>query len=293
MTKTFVATVVLELAGEGALSLDDTVERWVPGLVPGGDAITVRELLNHTSGLFDYLNDGDGTVIKPYLGGRFSFAWAPRDIVGVAVGHEPHFAPGAGWSYSNTGYIVLGLIVEAASGQPIATALQQRIFTPLALRQTSFDTAPPISGPHAHGYYRLPRQRLQDVTAVSPSFAWSAGAIVSTADDLARFYRALLAGEVLRPDLLQAMETTVPMGVPGEEYGLGLWHTGGAGFGPGFRFGCAATAWGHDGDIPGYLTWVFNDDAGQRQVVAMVNDDALSRRAERSVARVVRTAFCL
>src|SRR4051812_34795625 len=109
VTKTFVATLVLQLVAEGKLSLDDTAERWVPGLVPAGAGITVRELLNHSSGLFDYLNDGDETVIKPYLDGRFSFVWAPRDIVAVATKHQPRFPPGAGWSYSNTGYIVLGL----------------------------------------------------------------------------------------------------------------------------------------------------------------------------------------
>src|SRR2546423_2623856 len=180
VTKTFVATVVLQLVGEGRLSLDDTVERWVPGLVPGGDAITVRELLNHTSGLFDYLNDGDATVIKPYLAGKFSFFWHPRAMVGVATRHAPHFAPGAGWSYSNTGYIVLGLIVEAATGDSIGAELSKRIFGPLALRRTSFSTGQRISGAHAHGYYRLPKRSLQDVTAISPSFAWTAGAIVST-----------------------------------------------------------------------------------------------------------------
>src|SRR2546423_1669031 len=89
-------------------------------------------------------------------------------------------APGAGWSYSNTGYIVLGLIVEAATGDSIGAELSKRIFAPLALRRTSFSTGQRISGAHAHGYYRLPKRSLQDVTAISPSFAWTAGAIVST-----------------------------------------------------------------------------------------------------------------
>src|SRR5438093_623042 len=128
VTKTFVAALVLQLAGEGKLSLDDTVEKWVPGLVPGGDRITVRELLNHTSGLFDYLNDGDGTVLQPYVKGDLGHVWTPQAIVGVATKHPPHFPPGGGWSYSNTGYIVLGLIVEAATGDSLAAELKRPLF---------------------------------------------------------------------------------------------------------------------------------------------------------------------
>src|SRR5256885_14289786 len=131
VTKTFVAAVVLQLVGEGKLSLDDTVEKWVPGLVPGGDAITVRELLNHTSGIFDYLNDGDSTVLRPYLKGDLGHVWTPRALVGVASKHPPHFPPGSGWSYSNTGYIVLGLIAEAATGDSLGAELKRRPFEPL------------------------------------------------------------------------------------------------------------------------------------------------------------------
>ena len=292
VTKTFVATVVLQLVGEGRLALDDTVERWVPGLVPGGEAITVRELLNHTSGLFDYIDDGDSTVVKPFLAGHLSFVWSPRELVGIAVKHPAHFPPGARWSYSNTGYVVLGLVVEAVTGDSLANELQRRIFAPLALRRTSFDSSPRIRGAHAHGYFHLPKRPLEDVTALSPSLGWAAGAVVSTAGDLARFYRALLGGHVLSGELLQQMETTVSMGIPGEAYGLGLWRTASGGLAPNFRLGCLDAAWGHDGDFPGYVTWAFNSQDGQRQVVAMVNDDALSRRAQMAVARMVRTGLC-
>jgi D-alanyl-D-alanine carboxypeptidase len=283
VTKTFMAAIVLQLAGEGRLSLDDTVERWLPGLVPNGAAITVRELLNHTSGLYDYLNDGDLTIIAPYLKGDFGHVWAPRDLVAAAVKHPAHFAPGTAWAYSNTGYVVLGMIVEAATGQTVGAELQQRIFGPLGLRRTSFDTAQAIAGPHAHGYFRLPRQPLIDVTALSPTIAYAAGAIVSTAGDLATFYRALLGGRLLRPDLLAAMETTVSVGQPGAAYGLGLVK---------LRVSCAAAAWGHDGDFPGYLTWAFNSRDARHQVVVMVNDDALNARATRAVEHVLATGFC-
>src|SRR5690349_5332350 len=107
VTKTFVATAILQLAGDGRLSLDDSVERWLPGEVPGGGAITVRQLLTMTSGIFDYLNDGDDTVLRRELADP-GMRWTPSDLVAIATAHAPRFAPGTAWSYSNTGYILLG-----------------------------------------------------------------------------------------------------------------------------------------------------------------------------------------
>ena len=291
VTKSFAATVVLQLAGEGRLSLDDTVERWLPGAVPGGDAITLRRLLNHTSGLFDYLNDGDKTVLAPYLAGHFGHVWTPQALVGVATSHPPNFAPGARWSYSNTGYILLGMVVQAVTGHPLSAELQTRIVAPLGLTGTSLPSSRDIAGRHAHGYYRL-GGRLTDVTRVSPSYAGTAGAVVSTARDMAVFFRALLGGRLLAPDLLAQMQTTVPMGPPGEDYGLGLWHTSSFGF-PVARSGCTDRGWGHDGDLAGYRSVAFASEDGRRQVVVLVNDDTLSRRAERALARVVGDGFCL
>jgi D-alanyl-D-alanine carboxypeptidase len=137
----------------------------------------------------------------------------------------PLFAPGARWSYSNTGWILLGLIVEAASGNPLEAELRERIFEPLRLSATSFDRKPRIAGRHAHGYSRIGARRRFDISVVSQSWAWAAGAIVSTADDLARFYRTLVDGRLLRPDLLAEMKTTVPTPGPAQRYGLGLIRT--------------------------------------------------------------------
>lgn len=181
------------------------------------------------------------------------------------------FAPGAGWSYSNTGYIVLGLIVETASGNSMETELDGRIFGPLHLRGTSFDTSPRIAGTYAHGYsdpdaLNLPRDdsRPQDVSVFSQSSAWAAGAIVSTADDLANFYRALLRGRLLRPGLLRAMETTFPVaGDPrGGRSGLGLFEAG---------LPCGRV-WGHEGTSYGYKTVAYSSRDATRQIVVMVND---------------------
>jgi D-alanyl-D-alanine carboxypeptidase len=163
ITKTFVATVALQLVGERRLALEDTVERWLPGVVPDGERITVRQLLNHTGGLFDFGGDGDfvtQAVRDPLR------VWRPREIVAIATAHPPTFAPGAGWSYSDTNYVVLGLIVEAATGHPLAGELRRRIFVPRRLRATTLPAAPGIAGRHAHGYFLWPRQ---DVTVGTPS----------------------------------------------------------------------------------------------------------------------------
>jgi D-alanyl-D-alanine carboxypeptidase len=286
VTKTFVATVVLQLAGEGKLSLDDSIERWLPGEVPNGGAITVRQLLNMTSGIFDYLNDGDDTVLRRELADP-DVRWAPRDLVAIATAHAPRFAPGTSWSYSNTGYILLGQIAEKAAGRPIADSLRDRIFTPAGLRATSFETGPRIAGPHAHGYDTLTGKTLRDVSVLDQSWAWTAGAIVSNADDLARFYRALLQGRLLRPDLLATLETTVPMGA-GTPRGYGY----GAGIAT-LPLPCGR-AWGHNGSTPGYLSSVLNSRGARRQVVVLINggETALDRRTAEPVQRLLAAAYC-
>src|SRR3712207_3807180 len=183
VTKTFVATVVLQLAGEGRLSLDDPVDRWLPGLVPDGSGVTVRQLLNHTSGLYDY--EDDQSVFTPYLEGDFAFAYTPQQLIAVSNAHPVNFPPGAGWSYSNTNYILAGLIIEAVTGASLESELQRRLFTPLRLRRTSYDAARTMKGRYAHGYYRLPSGKRVDVSGMNLSWAGAAGAIVSTMQDVA------------------------------------------------------------------------------------------------------------
>ena len=282
VTKTFVATIVLQLVGEGKLGLEDTVERWLPGLVPNGAGITVRQLMNHTSGLFSYSEDREflAQAERDLLR-----RWASRELVAVATEHEPHFAPGAGWSYSDTGYIVLGLIVEQASGSSLAGELRRRIFTPLRLRATSLPTGPRIAGRYAHGYYRRP---LEDVSVGSPSVSWAAGALISNAGDLAVFFRALLRGRLLRPGLLQAMETTIESG-PGAGHGLGLAAP---------QTPCG-TRWGFSGGMPGYGTHAFSSKDGRRQAVVLVNSTGRTPPgfdppgpAGRAERRVLLTALC-
>jgi D-alanyl-D-alanine carboxypeptidase len=280
-TKTFVSTVVLQLAGEGRLALTDTVERWLPGLVPGGETITVRQLLNHTSGLPDYAPDDDDSFIRQVLADRRR-KWTPQELVGIATARPPLFAPGAAWAYSNTGYILLGLIVEAATGHPLATELRRRIFAPLHLRGTTFATGPRIVGRHGHGYSRFGARRRYDITALDQSWAGAAGAIVSRARDLARFQHALLGGRLLRGDLLAQMRTTVPVG--GQAYGLGLIRS---------RLPCG-TFWGHGGETLGYLSYADTRTHPLRQVmIAVTADQSLfGRSTMRALDRLRALAYC-
>ena len=266
LAKTYTATVVLQLVGEGKLRLTDTVERWLPGLVPHGDAISIRQLLNHTSGLADF--EYDPTVLAPYLAGDLSHPWAPRRLVEIAVSHPPLFAPGTDESYSSTNYLLAGLIVEARTGHTLGSELNRRIFQPLHLSATSFPTTARMPSPHAHGYLMIKKPPAADVTGLYP-FPWAAGAIISNAADTATFYRALLSGRLLSPSLLRAMQTTHAQkhfDIPGQRYGLGLEK---------YSTTCG-TAWGHNGAFPGYYAYNFTSTDGQRQAVLEVNADPTS-----------------
>src|SRR5215211_41735 len=268
-TKTYVATVVLQLVSEGKLHLEDTVEQWLPGLVPNGDGITIRQLLNHTSGLFDYENDP--RVVEPYINGDLAYHWAPRELVRIAVSHEPLFEPGATQSYSNTGYILAGLIIKAATENTLRGELSRRIFQPLNLRATSFPTRPGIAGRHAHGYIILGEPPAIDLTGISP-FVWAAGAIISTAADDLSFYRALLSGRLLKAGLLREMKEIVPVegAPPGAGYGLGLTRSGTP----------CGIAWGHNGAFGGFFSDVYSSENGRHQALLMVNLDETSQTEE-------------
>jgi D-alanyl-D-alanine carboxypeptidase len=280
VTKTFVATVVLQLAAQGRLRLDDSVERWLPGLIPRGGATTLRQLLGHTSGLFDY-DDDRAWVRKRIANPRRE--WSPRELVAIATSHPPLFAPGKKWSYSNTNYVVLGLVVEAATGRTLRRELEERIFKRLGLGATSYPAGTAIPGRFAHGYIGsgssvpLPPGKLLDVsTRLTPS-AWGAGQIVSNGDDLTRFLSALLRGRLLPAGRLAAMKADVM----GADYGLGLR----------IAFTPCGTAYGHDGDIPGYRTIAWATSNGRRAASVMVNVDTTHVSWD-ELDSLARTALC-
>ena len=251
-TKAFVATVVLQLVAEGRVGLDDPVGRYLPRrLLPaGGGRITVRQLLNHTSGLHDpqvevYL------TLQDILDLRFEH-WTPREVMALANDNGLLFEPGTAWSYSNTNYVVAGLLIERVTGTSVARQLQRRLIRPLGMRHTWFptDTAA-LPPPRLRGYMPLddqPPLADADITRFNPSFFWASGALVSNVDDLDRFYDALFDGRLLPRWLLAEMLTPVDTGAPGAAYGLGLEL---------YTLPCGAVVAGHTGALPGYNSGSF------------------------------------
>ncbi|WP_271223249.1 serine hydrolase domain-containing protein, partial [Streptosporangium carneum] len=148
-TKTMIATLVLQLVAEGRLALTDPVEKWLPGKVPNGRAITLRMLLNHTSGLFDYTEDAS---LRPSILGRDRRQWTQLKLLAVGVKHDPLFAPGAKWSYSNTNYAAIGAVLEQVTGADLDDLVRDRIARPLNLKHTYYATDSTWRGSHAHGY---------------------------------------------------------------------------------------------------------------------------------------------
>ncbi|MFE2864734.1 MULTISPECIES: serine hydrolase domain-containing protein [unclassified Embleya] len=274
LTNTFVATVLLQMEAEHRLDLDDTVERRLPGLVRGngndGRTITVRQLLNHTSGLFDYLADpaygeaylaGDG-----YLRHRYD-TLTPEWRVRVGLSHEPLFTPGARHSFSNTNDVLAALIVERVGGRSYEDEVRDRIIEPLGLEATSTPgRSSRLPRPSSRGYAKLfPAQpdRVDDVTAVNGSQSWGNGDIISSAADLNRFYGALMRGKLLPPRQLAAMKATVDNpDFPGASYGLGIER---------YTLGCGTTVWYHDGGMLGWISMVATTDDGRHRIAFNYN----------------------
>ena len=286
-TKTFVAATVLQLVGEGRLSLEDTVERWLPGVVTGngndGTKITVRQLLQHTSGLYNY----PGRMPELFLEEGFerlrSRTFQPEQLVALATQVEPNFRPGAEWRYSNTGYILAGMIIEKVTGTTWQHQVRTRIVEPLGLRDTHLPgTSPFLPRPHATAYQRFPEKGLEadpqdprwggtvDVTHYNPSWGGAAGDMISTTEDGNRFLQALLGGRVLRPaqlaEMTKAVDATPLHEVwPGARYGLGLmWLPSSCG---GY--------WSHGGNIHGFTTRNGVTPDGRRSVMVSVNTDSM------------------
>ncbi|MFD3552159.1 serine hydrolase domain-containing protein [Streptomyces goshikiensis] len=277
-TKTFTATVMLQLAAEHRIDLDDPVEKWLPGVVRGPgyepEKITIRQLLNHTSGIYDYVNDdamrdrGTGTA---FLDHRFD-SYRPEEIVRIGLSHPPTFAPGTGWRYSNTPYFLAGLIIERVTGRPLADAIARRVTGPLGLSATYLPRGddPLIRGPHGRHYSKLmltaPDAAVYDVTELNPSWGWAAGGMVSTTGDLDRFFRALLGGRLLPPAQQREMFTMTDTKdwIPATTYGLGVASQ---------KLSCGVTVWGMGGAINGSWTYTFGTRDGSRMVSVNSNGD--------------------
>ncbi|MEV5759726.1 serine hydrolase domain-containing protein [Streptomyces tendae] len=294
-TKALTAAVVLQLVGEGKVKLDEPIETYLPGLVRGdgidGGRITVRNLLQHTSGLPDYVQ----TLGMDPFEVRDTY-YNPRDLVDLALSQQAAFEPGAKWQYSNTNYVLAGLLVEKVTGRPFGEEITDRIIRPLGLKDTYWPGVGErgIRGAHPKGYAAAPGAPLEDITRLDPSQAWAAGQLVTTPRDLNRFFSALLGGEVLEAAELKEMETTVPVTegapAPGTGYGLGLFRT---------PLSCGVELWGHGGSIHGYETYGGATRDGRAATVAttalsssVAADPADMMAAHQHVFDLVDTAVC-
>lgn len=280
-TKTFVSVVMLQLAAEGALTLEDTVEQWLPGVVSGngndGALITIRQLLRHESGLYNYT--ADATALRSadnYLEHRDDHV-DPEDLVAIAVQHEPLFAPGTKWAYCNTNYVLAGMIIERVTGNDWPSEVEERILEPLGLQHT-FDPGDELDlpSPHAQAYEQFTSGgELVDVTLMNHTWADAAGSLVTTTADLARFWRALQEGELLEEEQMAELQDTVPAPqleviTPGVRYGLGVMWV---------PTSCGGGYWSHAGDTLGFATRNAASDDGSRVAIISLStqriDDAL------------------
>lgn len=277
-TKAFTSTVVLQLVAEGRMSLEDSVEKWLPGLVQGngydGNKISVRQLLNQTSGLYAYTLDKEW--IEAYFGLNYPDhqfqGYEPEDLVRIALRNPPPYAPGTSWNYSNTNFVLAGMIIEKVTGGSYADEVSRRILRPLGLHATYVpgdDTV--MRGPHGREYSTLwqgPQGEVFDVTDMDATWGFAAGNIVSTTGDLQVFFKALLGGRLLPAALLEEMLTTVDTDGKGwledRGYGLGI---------VAHELPCGVTAWGNGGMIHGSWTYAMGTKDGSKMVVTNVNGD--------------------
>ena len=284
-TKTMTAAVILQLAQEGKLSLDDAVSKYVPG-VPNGDHITIAELLEMRSGLYSYT---DGPEISASMDHDPARVWSPAELLAIAFAHPPNFPPGTAYEYSNTNYVLLGLIAEKVDARTLAKSMQARLFGPLHLQHTEFP-APAVNAipsPYAHGYLygsasvvmmgkppyspdvqaaaRAGTLLPKDYTDLNHSFAQGAGAVISNASDLATWIQALVAGRVLNSAYqrrwLDSLQLEDPSKPDGQQYGYGIAKLH---WGPN-------TVYFHGGETPGYNSFMGYDPKSQMTLVIWTN----------------------
>jgi D-alanyl-D-alanine carboxypeptidase len=283
VTKTWTGTVILQQAQEGKLSLDDPVSKFRPD-VPNGDHITIAQLLNMRSGLYNYtdtreLNEtGDSDPQK---------VWTPDELLALAYSRPPYFPPGTGYHYSNTNTILLGLIAEKLDAKPLSQVFQDRLFTPIGLKDTLFParTSNAIPDPHPQGYMygnnvltmgspaavppdmqaaaKAGTLQPNDQTSMNPSWAWAAGAGISTAADLATWVEALADGKLLDADMqakrIASLQSTDPTQPDAPPYGFAIAKYG--------------ALYGHTGEVPGFNTFAGTDPENKVTIVVWANLD--------------------
>ncbi|WP_171169192.1 serine hydrolase [Streptomyces sp. I05A-00742] len=289
ISKVFSSVVLLQLEAEGKLSLDDTLERRLPGTVRGngndGSRVTLRQVLNHTSGIFNYTDDPafQKTLTTDFFKHRFETR-KPAELLRTALAHRPDFRPGEGWNYSNTNYVLAGMVIEKVTGHSYASEIERRVLKPLGLRATTLPgTSARMPAPHGRGYSRLsddPDAKIYDTTELNPSWAWAAGEIISTTGDLNRFYGALLGGRLLPERQQRELLTTVPTGgdADGSGYGLGISRA---------TLSCGAPVWLHSGGIHGSTSLAVSSPDGRHTAAFNLNGDWAG-----DLAALVEAEYC-
>jgi D-alanyl-D-alanine carboxypeptidase len=267
VTKTFTVTAILQLADQGKLGLDDPIAEFVPG-VPLGDKITLRQLARMQSGLFNYSASPEFQKAM-FTDPRRPFT--PRELLNYALAEPNQFSPGERFEYCNTNTILLGLVVQKVSGEPLHSYIQDQILTPLGMSHTSFPTTNAFPDPHAQGYtVQTADGKETTATDWDPSWGWSAGAMISTLDDMRVWAPALATGKLLTPHMqAQRLQMVRSPGMPPQDgYGLGIFNLGG---------------WiGHNGSLPGYQTVVVYLPEEQTSLVILTNTDIEYRGGEPS-----------
>lgn len=301
ITKPFVATVMLQLVDEGRVGIDAPLRQYLPNVVVGNgyddSRITIRNLMQHTSGVFNYTDDNSFARMytdETTFNSRKSQHYEPTDLINIALGHKPYFAPGGGYRYSNTDYIILGEVIKAVTGNTWDTEVTNRIITPLGLVGTSYpgDTMT-LPAPSINGYNIftsvVSRRAYTDVTQDNLTWAGAAGGLISTTGDETKFMSALLGGQLLAPNMLAIMKTTTPFS-----------PTSGLGIGSGSvscSDGSTRPYWGVSGKVVGYDDALAASPTGAHSVVltrstTSFNEQQFNNDNSTVTNRWVSDAFC-
>ena len=255
-TKAFVVTAILMLADQGKLGLDDPIDRYVKG-VPSGDRITLRQLAQMRSGLYNYAADTNKDLPQqPFR------QWTPQELLEVAFRHPLVFPPGSAFDYCNTNTVLLGLVVEKVSGQSLASFIDQNILKPEGLTHTVFPAGAEIPSPHSHGYFKMPDGKIVDATNWNPSWGWASGNMISTPDDMRVWTRDLAMGKLISPAMKREQHQFLPAPPEGDGalYGLALENQNG---------------WiGHNGNIMSYMVYPYYLPSERMTMVVMLNSGA-------------------
>ncbi|MCX4866260.1 beta-lactamase family protein [Streptomyces sp. NBC_00257] len=265
VTKTFTVTALLTLVDQGKVGLDDPIGKYVKG-VPDGDRITLRELAGMRSGLFNYSMDPD---FFKALTSDPQRPFTPQELLDYSFKHPLQFQPGEKFEYSNTNAILLGLVVEKASGRPLADYLERNVFEPAGMNHTFLPRTAAFPAPHAQGYTdQTASGRTGNATNWNPSWAWAAGGAISDQRDLRTWARVLATGTLLSPATQAERLRMGPSGLPDTGYGLGIFDVHG---------------WvGHNGSLPGYESLVVHMPDTKATLVVLLNTDTDFRGSEPS-----------